>query len=70
MGFFKCHFSQVSFANIVKFFNSTNHTCMNQDVDIEIKNNANDIKCSEKDFCEKHISKINIKIQNYLVKLI
>ena len=50
-------------APICKFFNSTNHTCMNQDVDIETKNNANDIKCSEKDFCEKHISKINIKIQ-------
>lgn len=48
---------------ICKFFNCTTQVCMNVDVSEEKKQTANDIRCSEKNFCDKHINKINIKIQ-------
>ena len=50
-------------APICKFFNCTTQMCMNVEASDEIKQIANDIKCSEKNFCDKHINKINIKIQ-------
>ena len=50
-------------APICKSFNLTNHTCMNPDVTDEFKLTINDINCSNKAFCEKHVSKINIRIK-------
>ena len=50
-------------APICKFFNLTTHICMCVDAPEENKLIANDIKCSNKTFCEKYISKINIMIK-------
>lgn len=45
---------------ICKFFNMTEHKCLN--ADSTKANEANDFKCSDKNFCEQYVPKINIKI--------